>query len=796
MPEMQFDENGFPIWTNNPVGPDRSGTDPDPVSEAIAAISAIGQPGGIPLPGSLPEMGPGAVPVGEPPAELRANALINPANDALEYPPGPQPLNEPQPAVGTGMPAGFAPFDASQVVSGPSDAYAAGEITQAPAPIGSQRQPKLAKPGRVDPVTAANADVDASQAAAAQAVYDHGVASNVAQRELAERRAASAEAHAAQQAQADQQFQAARAAAQAQSEKETAQWMADMERKAKEEPNPKRWFASQSTASKVLWLMSLAFGTKAAMTAPGVQNIGLAMIKEELDKDMGEQKAQLAREMEVMRTRGSRLDKKQADRMAFLKDDHNIRTGQLLALEKAALERANAPGSADDQAAMAQAHSWLAQQRMGTAAQRAQQAFNAREAQLGRGHAAWMQRNSQQFQAEQNAIAAAERAAKDALDRMFKEQEAQSARAAKAAAQGANTFTIGRDSGIQLVTGGKSAPLSINTEGAAGQKRAEQVTTLSNAAQEVTAELRIIQDAIKDGSFLERLTGSDANLQAAVTRLGYSKAKENDPRGIVTNADFTAGLVSAMGAKYDTATGRFMYELKQHIGGKDPSAALAKSIDKELAIVESRTNAKLNSFVPLEERGGGSIVWRAQNRNPAEAQTETLDQREARIRGDLPSDQDGPKPIRSQADLKSATEAAKAGATDALPHYQRSADGDSNAKYVATAREEFKALSPEKIDSFAEGLLTRVQGDARAMYEIEHEATVAKKAAEAREDRVRAALTVLSASEKRAPTRLEVARELERHQLSKMVEEEAYVTEVLEAVKAVAPFAKLDKGKK
>lgn len=797
MAELQFDENGWPVWGSS-AGPN----DPEPVAAAIAAMNSIGAPGGIPYPGNL-QPGPGSVPVGEPPTGTRENALINPDNGSYEYPsPDAVQLAAPQPAIGTGMPAGFAPFDPQQVISAPAESPVGPAVTAAGARTPAINTAAASQPAgrrRVDPLAAANAGVDTSQMDAAQAVLDHGVAVNDAARALAERRAATDEEYAGRQVEADTQFQAARAKAQTDADQETARWMADLEAKAKEEPNPKRWFANQSTPSKALWLLSLAFGTKAAMTAPGVQNIGLAMIREEMDKDMGEQKARMAREMEALRTKGGLIDKKAAQRMAFLKDDHNIRSGQLLSLEKAALERANAPGSADDRAAMAQAHSWLAQQRMATAAQRAQQAFQARESQLSRGHSAWMQKNAQDWQSGRDSINHAEAAAKDALDRSWKMMEAQAAERFKTGKAGAVSTLDQKATGINVVSGGKAAPLALNTGNEFGQKRYEQVTSLANAAQEVSAELRIIQDAIRDGSFTERVLGADTNLQSAVVRLGYSKAKENDPRGIVTNADFTAGVVSAMGMKYDTATGRFKADVLQRINSGDPTKAQVEAIERELAVVESRTSAKLNTFVPAEDRAGGKIVWRAENRNPAESQTESLDEMTTRVTGQtdqgwIPRGIDEPVTMK---DLEAAQAAAASGAQDALPRYHQLPSGRSTGAVVDEARKAFgdkaNSLSPDLTVKLSEGFQSQVSEDSRARLEIIQATEAAVNVAKEREAAVRDKLVVQTTMGGKPLTRELVVTEMARGGLKPMTAKREYVDELMKAVEALDPTSGVKK---
>lgn len=800
MPELTFDEFGMPVWTN---GQDASGTDPEPVSAAIAAVNAIGAPGGIPLPGSLPEVGPGAESIGAPPAETRANALINPANDALEYP---SPDAVVLPEVGAANPAfqNLNPITLTQegLASGPAaplpgvplpaPGVPAPAVAPPAAPTGPAPLP-LPQGGRMNPVQTANAAVDNAGMAAAGAMADQQLAANEAQRQLYERRAAAQEEFARRQAESDAQFQVAREQARVQAEQETAKWMADLEDQAKKEPNPKRWFANQSSFGKAMWLLSLAFGSKAAATAPGVQNIGLAMIREEIDKDMGEQKARLAREMEVMRTRGAVMDRRNAQRLQFLKDDHSIRSGQLLALEKAALERANAPGSADDQAAMAAAHSWLAQQRLQVASTRAQQAFQANEAKLARGHAAWMQQNAQTFAAEQAAIGRAEQAAKDALDRMAKIQASQIDAQNKAAEAKANTFTVDPASGVQLALGGKTAPLAINVKDEGGRKRQEQIIKLSEAAQEVTAELQVIREAVSSGSFADRLLQGDPALVSAVNNLGYAKAKENDPRGIVTDKDFQAGVKSALGVDMISVGGRLGFEAKSFALGDDAKAKLLKFIDHKMQEVETRTSAKLNAYVPLEEKQGGSIVWRAKNRNPLEAQTESLEEMTARVTGQAgPA---APEPVTME-DLKRGQEMEKAGAEGALPKYQRIVNDpnySSTQEVVSEAKDSFGggkggvAPSPERIIRLSEGYQSKVQGDSRARLEILQATEDAVNAVKKREEDVKEVL-VAKQVRQGAITLKQVAAEMKRGGLD--TRDPAYINEIMEAVKAVTPYGK------
>lgn len=790
MPELTFDADGLPVWTNSTLMADRSGSDPDPLGEALAAVAAIGQPGGIPLPSPQPAFSPGAVPQGAPPTDDPGNALLNPSGgwdhpspSAVDLPavgsahPGAQDL---QPS---GLPFAQAPVPAP-TTGVPVPGGTAPAVPVQPAPAG--------KAGKGDALAQANAAVDAGQITAAEYAYQEQLARNEAARASADRRAAVVEQGAKDSAAADAQYQNARNLAQQQSEQETAQWMMQMEDLAKQEPNPKRWFANQSTFGKAMWLLSLAFGTKAAASAPGVQNVGLMMIQEELQRDMSEQRASLARQMEVMRTKGERIDKRTAQRLAVLKDDHSLRVGQLLALEKAALERANAPGSEEDKVAMASAHSWLAQQRLATAGSRATQAFQAKEAQLQRSHAAHQAELSRQQAERHFQLNRLDDITKEMLDRKMhydlKAMEVD-ARANKAAnAKMADTMSFDpAKSGISVVVKGKDgkpaiAPLRVSKD------QHKEIRDISQPAQRATDQLLLIKKYIADGSFLERVAGADPELNMALTEGAYQTAKINDPRGIVTDADFANGMKSMLGFDLSTSMGRAAAEAKLKISGND----IQKAIDNKLAQIESRTNQEIGATVDADMiPEGGKLEWRAVDRHPAESQEETLAQAEARVAGAAKSDwlpsPYGPDPVNTIEDLEKAQEAAKAGATDALPKYQRTPGQRSHEKVVKEAVDKFNTdLAPGTIDRFATGYVKEVKGDKRAELEIEQAARKAKEAAIKAEEAVRTNIKVRTTYGD-APSRAEVVETLKQEGLGGMVEERAYVDEMMRAVEAAKP---------
>lgn len=778
MPELTFDEFGNPVWTN--AQGDRTGTDPEPLAAAIDAMNAIGAPGGIPIPPNPPQFQPGAELPHAPPAQTPENAIMSPDGSMV-------PVGQPQlTPVGSGvMHTQNTNLDAFGIPLGPEEIEMPPEYVGAGAPrpptdvlaSGAVGAPKKAKPGKVDDVTAANAALDLSILDAADANARAAMGQNEAARQLAERRAGSAEEFAGRQADADTKFQAARAQAQADSDRETAQWMGELESQAKKEPNPQRWFAQKSTFGKAMFLLSLAFGTKAAASAPGVQNVGLAMWKEEMDRDVGEQRARLAREMEVLRTKGQVMDRRTAQRMANIKDDHSIRAGQLLALEKAALERANAPGSADDQQAMLQAHSWLAQQRMSVAATRSQQAYQSKEAKLGRAHAAWMQANAQAFQAEQKGLDRIQEA-------LMKNMEISGKVAAAGVTAQGNEMTFDPQySGIAVTrkVNGKmvAEPLTVSKE-----QHAEMLQ-LSQPPQRAIADLLVIKKAMQDGSFVSRVAGADPELTAALNRSAYQTAKINDPKGIVTNADFANGMKTSIGFDMSTVAGRALAEAKMAASGRD----IADSIDKEINRLEVATTQELNATVDASKLRGGTIAWRAVNRNVQESEPESLDEATARVTGKDTSS----GPITSVGQLEEAQKAGKA-----LPAYGKLTErklgfspGTSHAAVVKDARDNFAQVSPEKIDELYAGYNEAVGEDKRASVEIYQAAEKAKAAAEAKVEEAKTHLIQETASLREPLTEKLVKEELTRVGLARSAKDPKYVTEVMDAVRAITfPGAK------
>lgn len=765
MPTLMFDDFGMPVWTEDPAAP---------VDAAQTALDVTGVDGGIPLPSPVPLPSPGL-----PPGDSRADALMVPSvgpGTELSYPEGPAPLAAPggaHPWAQNLSPdqagGGLTDFRAADVISAPEPAAPAPAVQSPATPSTSGSS---AKAGRVDPVVAATAEVDRSQLDAAELEYRRAEAANAAAADLANRRAAVQEEYAVRQAKADTDFQAARNAAQADADRETAQWMINLEEQAQKEPNPKRWWGNQSGFGKVMWLLSLAFGTKAAATAPGVQNIGLAMITEEMNRDMADQRARLAREMETAKLKGTVLDRRHAQRLETLRDDHSIRAGQLLALEKATMERANAPGSAEDRAAMAAANAWLGQQRLLTAQTRRAESIQAREAQLQRGHAMAMQRERQAFEAVQNT-----------LNRKQAYDLATIAAGSKAASDQAeargNTFTFPKASGIQMKGGGL---LSLNTKGTTNAETQKAVLSVAQAATEEHNNLRIIGDALKDRSFYDRLTKNDMQLQRAIVRLAYATAKGMDPGGRVTDTDYANGLLAGLGVVPD-GKGGVIFTMKAALHGEDAAKTISKGIDAAINNVRTTTNQKLNAMVDASA-GGGNIVWSPPNTVPEEEAPTTNAQREAQWTGQQAEAVAAPTTVKEYRE-RAARQAA--GEENALPPLS-----PKDAGTVEAFRAEVSGSGPERIDRLRQGALGK-SGSLQAQLAMDVAAEDAVAAAKAVEKDIRTAMQYELVTQHHIPTRNEVRDIIREHGLPKEANNPEYIDATMKALRALPEYEGLKK---
>lgn len=540
--------------------------------------------------------------------------------------------------------------------------------------------------------------------AEAQLAAQTGMAKVDAAVALSNRRANIMAGHAEAQKLVDQHYQTERAAARKDAEAETAAWMRDMDAKTKQEPAPGRWFHSMNSFGKVLFLASLAFGSLAQSKNANIRNVALDMMNQEQADDIQRQKERLAREVDAMKAKGLKIDAKLAQRMADAKDDHSLVVQRLNVLEQAALERANAPGEASYKAAMLEAAQHFAAQKLEIAGQRVQRATAERESKLNRdaenARAAMTDRRTRD-------IAAAEIRKDYDLARITASAKMNEAAGAKFK----DTRVLHPDiTGIRVVDAKTGQPVATQASGTGGlvvsEKVEKEAIQAAQTAQDRYALLNRVSRALGADDDIGALLKRNPQLISDLQKIGYSMAKENDPRGIVTDKDLASGMESALGGDLNSLPGRIAAGTFS-AGQAKLKTVVDKAIRDMPAKMSNQLGALVDAGIPGYE-GNIRVDWTPKSVEIDEPGTPTARQIGAQYGVSTPL-----KAPTNQEELVQA-QALEAKGVEALPPYKPGVRDK-----VTKTLEDFKGATPDTINKFAAAATNAVKGDERAVQEIE-----------------------------------------------------------------------------
>lgn len=514
--------------------------------------------------------------------------------------------------------------------------------------------------------------------------------------------------HATAQGLMDEQYQKARAAARQDANAETAAWMRDLDKKVSEEPVPGRWWANMSTFGKVMSLMSLAFGAMAQAKNPNLKNIALEMITKETEADMVEQRDRIKRQIDGMKVKGELIDKRLQAQIADARDDHTLLSSRLAIVQQAALERANAPGSADQKAAMAEAAQWAGQQRLTIAGERANKAYSERDAQLGR-------------DAENARAMLTDRRDRDIAAATIQKDYDLARITAKSSDKiaGAEKFKDIRVlhpdiTGIRVVDTKTGAPIQLPIGPAGGfavstkhEGLEKEVTQSAELAQDRFALLNRVSSALGKDEDLRVLLKRNPQLVSDLQKLGYQQARENDPRGIVTDKDLISGMESALGGDLSSLSGRVASGTFSAGQGK-----LKEVVDKAIrdmpAKVSNRFGSILDASIPGYE-GNVRVDWTPKSVEIDEPNAPTSRQIDATY-----GIKSAVRPPQSMKDLEQAQK-LETGGVEALPPYR-----PGSKDKVLKALEDFKNAPPDTIEKRGGVIINQLNeaGDKRAAWEV------------------------------------------------------------------------------
>lgn len=515
------------------------------------------------------------------------------------------------------------------------------------------------------------------------------------------------EGHATAQGLVDQQYQKAREAARNDANAETAAWMRDLDKKVSEEPVAGRWWANQSKFGQVMYLLSLTFGAMAQAKNPNLKNIALEMIQKETDEDIAEQRDRIKREIEGLRLKGQKIDEKMQARIADARDDHTLLSSRLAIVQQAALERANAPGSADQRAAMAEAAQWAGQQRLNIAGERANKAFAERDSALNRD--AEMARAMLTDKRDRD-LKAAELQKDYDLARI----QAEVKLSGKDDPRIKNSVVLNPfTTGIRVVNqAGQpvATPLSGNGGLTVAKETEKEARQVADLAQDDYATMNRVSKELGKGEDINVLFKRNPQLVSDLVKLGYGAARNKlDPNGRVTDKDFQAGLENAVGGDLDSLHGRLA--AGAHIAAD--TGKLKALVDKQLRdypkFVSNRLGALIDAAVPGYE-GNVRVDW-----SPKSVETEPPTNPSAQ---EIDATYGIKTPIKAPetvGDLQTAQELEKKG-VKALPPYRPG----SQDKVLKTL-EDFKGALPGKIMERAGAVERQLDeaGDKRASLEVQ-----------------------------------------------------------------------------
>lgn len=652
------------------------------------------------------------------------------------------PQMPPDPIIAALLASGF-PVQSSAPVTQPPAPVAAGPITspsqvttEAPpptTPVTAPTETAYTPPPPQSSVPLKSGDV--AGATKAQNYALGAEAGNIASAELAKTDALAAHAegrakiydgHAAAQGLIDQQYQRAREKARLDANAETAAWMRDLDKKVAEEPVPGRWWTNQTKFGQVMYLLSLSFGTMAQAKNPNLKNIALEMITKETESDMAEQRDRIKRQVDAMKLKGQVIDQRLQAQIADSKDDHTLLVSRLAMVQQAALERSNAPGPADQKAAMAEAASWAGQQRFVIAGERANKAYAERDSQLGR-------------DAEMSRALLTDKRDRDiAAATIQKDYDlAHISAGVKLAGQDAEKFKDIRIlhpdiTGIRVVNATTGAPIKLPIGPVGGfavstkhEGIEKEVTQGAELAQDRYALLKRVSKTLGDDEDLTVLLKRNPQLVSDLQKLGYQQARENDPRGIVTDKDLISGMESALGGDLNSLSGRVASSTFSAGQGK-----LKEVVDKAIrdmpAKVSNRFGSLVDAAIPGYE-GNIRVDWSPRSVEIGEAGNPSTQQIDASYGIKTPV-----KSPQTIGDLENAQALEKKG-VQALPPYK-----PGSQDKVLKALEDFKGALPRTIVERAGVMESKLNeaGDERAALEIQQAQYREVKAANKRLDHV------------------------------------------------------------
>lgn len=490
------------------------------------------------------------------------------------------------------------------------------------------------------------ADVSGTQANEAAAIQRMGdTATQIANQTLAaqgasfERQAGAVDQAGVAKAKLDADYQTARATAREEAAAETMKWMGDLEANAAKEPNQHRYWQSQGSFGKGLWLLSmgLSLASQVGQRGAGMQaNPIIEMLRAEVRTDVEAQKERLARERENLIRRGDIMQRGHASKLEDIKDDHTLEAERWLALKEAAKLRASAPGPDDHKLALMAGQKVIDEELVKVMGRRADQARSSREAVLDRNFRAG------QAQLDRDSL----------WDRQTREinKDYNLARIEAEAKTGGGGFeakdlrTISRNTGFRIVDGKGKELSEIRVP---KEQHKEVAEAIDNSVRQ-SRLLQRLRSSYAKSTTAGRTLKNDAELVALIEGAAGARAKELNS-GALSEADRAVGYKNLLGVDYNSLLSRLKGPNKA-----ETMAWLDKQIQHLPASAAETVTAKSGISLPA----GARVAYTPTEVEDAPDPTAESAQAEAGLK---------PRPVEVPIGANAVREAKAAGALPELP---------------------------------------------------------------------------------------------------------------------------------
>ncbi len=553
-----------------------------------------------------------------------------------------------------------------------------------------------------------------------------GQAKITAEQAASDRKTAALTEHTNNLASIDAQYQRNRAAGEAAADQETANWLREQQTLASKEPNRARYWESQTSFGKAMWLMSVGMTAFANMNHPGAPNAAAQMLMDEVNQDVGAQKDRLANERELGRTKGAMMKDKQARKVHDNEDDYSKAFQRLESVKSELLERANRPGSAERAAMDAGVQLHITQMQTDMIGKRNQQSHAMYLAKSAQDHAAGLQAANQKFLREQQ----------DRLFQQQKEMENQKALDKIAEDQlkprggkisNADGFDLPIQSGIKVVTKGSLGSASVpgdvqapstnlsrgmmgaglpmqqgkGTPGVAAtpdsvrslrvdKKQIDKAGEIAQGYHQLTSQVQRLRTAMADSSSWGRLVNTDGALRSALIEAGSSVAKVINGGGRLTDPDQMRGQQVLTGTDLDSVIAK--------IKGLSQSEML-NLLDDRLARIPKEAASEITTRFGSDLQDNETVSYEAPDLQNQPKRVESRNEISARLGATVEPSTEPQVPPTEQTDVQTALDAFK-GATPS--RIQDTIKGNVVIKLSKTSR--------DVVETAAKEALTAAQG--------------------------------------------------------------------------------------